>query len=258
MALNYLTPFLRVYLVAITFILGLVMGSFCNAWAWRIVNGEKIQKGRSHCPGCGHVLGVKDLVPLFSWLFLKGKCRYCGEPISPRYPAAELVSGLYYLTMLLCFGLSLDTIRFMLTGSVVLIMSLVDIDIMELPDGFMIAAAVFSLLRLVNGRGAVKNMLLGLIPAFCLLIIILIMDRILKKDTMGGGDIKLLAVFGLHLGPVPCVLLVIVACIAGLLVARILGKGKDTPFPFGPSLALAFWFTAALGTNIVNAYLSLF
>ena len=258
MAVNSLTPFLRVYLVVITFVLGLVMGSFCNAWAWRVVNGEKIQKGRSHCPRCGHTLAAKDLVPLFSWLFLKGRCRYCGEPISRRYPLAELISGLYYVSVVLTYGLTLDSLRFILTGSVVLIMSLVDMDIMELPDGFMIAAAAFSLLRLFNGTGAIKNMLLGLIPAFCLLLITLVMDRILKKESMGGGDIKLLAVFGLHLGAVPCVLLVIVACIVGLAVAKLLGKEKDTPFPFGPSLALAFWFTATVGMDLVNVYLSLF
>lgn len=258
MAVNSFTPFLRVYLIVITFILGLVMGSFCNAWAWRVVHGEKIQRGRSHCPRCGHTLAAKDLVPLFSWLFLKGRCRYCGEPISRRYPLAELISGLYYVSVVLTYGLSLDALRLVLAGSVVLIMSLVDIDIMELPDGFMIAAAALSLIRLTGENGTLRNMVLGLIPAFCLLIISLIMDRVLKKDSMGGGDIKLLAVFGLHLGPVPCVLLLIAACVIGLVCAKFLGKEKDAPFPFGPSLALAFWFTATLGTDIVTVYLALF
>lgn len=252
------TPFMLAYLVFISFIFGLVMGSFCNAWAWRIANGEKIQKGRSHCPKCGHTLAAKDLIPLFSWLFLKGKCRYCGESISKRYPLAELISGLWYLSMVLRFDLSLTTLRFCILGSLLLVLSLVDIDTMELPPGLMAAAAAASLIRLAEAPSSWKNMLLGLIPAAALLGIVLIMDKILKKDSMGGGDIKLMAVLGLHLGPINAVLLLIIACIVGLLVAKLAGKDRETAFPFGPSLAIAAWITILVGEPLVNAYLSLF
>ena len=253
-----LTPFMLAYLVFISFIFGLVMGSFCNAWAWRIVNGEKIQKGRSHCPKCGHTLAAKDLVPLFSWIFLKGKCRYCGEPISKRYPLAELISGVWYLSIALRYGLSLTTVRFLILGSILLIMSLVDIDIMELPDGLMAAAAVSSLIRLVEDASSWKSMLWGLVPAAVLLIVVLIMDKVLQKDSMGGGDIKLMAVLGLHFGAAQSVFLLIVSCIVGLLAAKLGGKDRETAFPFGPSLSIAAWVTALIGGPVIEFYLSLF
>ena len=246
------------YLVFISFIFGLVMGSFCNAWAWRIVNGEKIQKGRSHCPKCGHTLAAKDLFPLFSWIFLKGKCRYCGEPISKRYPLAELISGVWYLSIALRYGFCLTTVRFLILGSILLIMSLVDIDIMELPDGLMAAAAVSSLIRLAEDISCWKSMLWGLVPAAVLLIVVLIMDKVLQKDSMGGGDIKLMAVLGLHFGAAQSVFLLIVSCIVGLMAAKLGGKDRETAFPFGPSLSIAAWVTALIGGPVIEFYLSLF
>ncbi|MCQ2566753.1 MAG: prepilin peptidase [Clostridia bacterium] len=256
--LSELSPFMIIYLSLISFILGLVMGSFCNAWAWRIVNGERIQKGRSHCPKCGHTLAAADLVPLFSWLFLKGRCRYCKEPISKRYPLAELISGLWYLSMILRFGFTLTILRFFILGSLLLVLSLVDIDTMELPGGLMTAAAAASLIRLAENLSNWKSMAWGLVPAVVLLGIVLIMDKILGKESMGGGDIKLLAVLGLHLGAAQTVLLLMISCVIGLVAARLANKDRKTPFPFGPSLALAAWITALIGEPVINVYLSFF
>ncbi len=251
-------PLARVYIIIVSFVLGLVMGSFCNAWAFRMANGGSISKGRSRCAKCGHELAAKDLVPLLSFLFLKGRCRYCREKIAPRYFWAELLSGIYYLSVVWAFGLGLTALRLMLLGSLVLVMSLVDIDTMELPDSLMIAAALTSLLRLAENPANWLSMLTGLAPALALLILVLIMDRLLKKESMGGGDIKLLAVFGLHLGAANCVLLLIAASLLGLASSALLRRKKDTPFPFGPFLAAAAWFAAIFGGDIIDAYLSLF
>jgi len=92
---------MNLYFSIVFFIFGLVFGSFLNCWAWRIVHNESVLKGRSHCAVCNHELGALDLVPLFSWIFLKGKCRYCGEKISARYPLVELICGLYFLSIFL-------------------------------------------------------------------------------------------------------------------------------------------------------------
>ena len=92
-------PLFQIYIGFVFFLFGLVFGSFCNAWAWRIAHDESIAKGRSHCPECGHTLAAKDLVPLFSWIALKGKCRYCGKPISRRYPLVEAILGVYFLSV---------------------------------------------------------------------------------------------------------------------------------------------------------------
>ena len=245
------------YIIALVFVLGLVFGSFSNAWAWRIVHHEKISKGRSHCPVCGHTLAAKDLVPLFSWLSLKGRCRYCGAPIAKRYPLSEAVLGTYFLSVLLVRGVSWDCLRFWALGSLLLVMSLEDLDIMEIEDYLQIAAAALFLLRF-REAGFLKDALLGLIVAAVLLALVLVMERVLKRDAMGGADIKLVAVFGLHFGALQTLLLLVIACIVGLIGAAAAKKGFGKEFPFGPALATAAWITVLAGPQIINAYLSLF
>ena len=247
----------RIYLFALAFIWGAVMGSFCNAWAWRIVHHENIAKGRSHCAVCGHPLGAADLIPVVSYLMLKGKCRYCGEKISPRYLIVELISGLCFVTVLAANDFSVTTLRLLILGCILLTASLVDIDIMELPDGLMIAGAVLSLVRFLEGC-TIGSFLLGLIPAAVLLGVVLLMDRIMKKETMGGGDIKLMAVLGLHFGAAGALFIIFAACVIGLCAALVTGKGTGKAFPFGPDLSLAAWLMAVVGTPLIQAYLSLF
>lgn len=248
----------RAYILSVAFVLGMAMGSFCNAWAFRIVDGGNITKGRSRCPKCGHELAAKDLVPLFSYLFLRGRCRYCKAKIAPRYLLAELISGLYYLSIVWAYGFSLETVRLLLLGSIVLIMSIVDLDTMELPDSLMIAAAMLSFMRLAEEPANWHSMIIGPLPAIALLGLVLIMDMLLKKESMGGGDIKLLAVFGIHLGAANCVLLLVLASILGLAASTLARRKKDVPFPFGPFLAAAAWFAAIFGRKIIEAYMSLF
>lgn len=251
-----LFPLLTAYIVFVTALLGLVFGSFCNAWAWRLVHGESIVRGRSHCALCGHPLGARDLVPLVSWLLLRGKCRYCGGPISPRYPAVELVSALYYVSVVLRFDLTRDALRLLILGSLLLVASLVDWDTMELPDGLLLGGAMAALLRLPEDW---KSLLLGGVAVSVpLLLLVLLADRLMGRETMGGGDIKLVAVLGLHFGPLQSLFLLILACVLGLLLGAWMKKAKDAPFPFGPALALAGWLTALLGESAVSWYLSLF
>ncbi len=252
----HLSAALTAYLLCLTAVLGLIFGSFCNAWAWRVAHGESIVRGRSHCALCGHTLAPRDLVPLVSWLALRGKCRYCGGPISPRYPAVELISCLYYLSVVLRYDLSVDALRLLILGSLLLTASLVDLDTMELPDGLLLAAALAALLRLPGGW---KSALLGAVAvALPLLLVVLLADKLLGRESMGGGDIKLVAVLGLHFGPAQTLFLLILACVLGLLLGAALKKGRGTPFPFGPALALAAWLTALWGGPLVGWYLALF
>jgi len=245
-----------VYILVLSFILGSVFGSFCNAWAWRIVNHEDISHGRSHCTSCGHTLGVRDLVPLVSWLALKGKCRYCGAPISKRYFLAELVLATYFFSILAVWGISFDTLRFWILGSILLVMSLEDLDIMEIEDFLQVLAAVSALIRLIK-PGSWRDMLWGLVVPAVMLLLVLVMEMIMKKEAMGGGDIKLMAALALHFGPFQTMFLLIVACVVGLAGASAAKKGFGKAFPFGPAIAIAAWITALVGTPAVNAYLSL-
>lgn len=250
---------ITVYCFILAFVFGLVFGSFGNAWAWRIVHGEKITHGRSHCANCGHTLAAKDLVPLFSYLALKGRCRYCKKPIARRYPLAELICALIFVSMLARFDLSWTCLRFLILGFLLFVASLVDIDSMILPDGLLITAAVSSLIRLLEDVSSWKDMLIGgLAVSVPLLLIVLLMDKVLKKESMGGGDIKLIAVLGLHFGALQTLFLLILACVTGLIIAAIRKKGKSDPFPFGPAIAIAAWITALCGSSVISAYLSLF
>ena len=138
-----LTNGLRIYLCILFFVCGTVFGSFLNCMAWRIAHHESVLKGRSHCAVCGHTLGAADLIPIFSYLFLRGRCRYCKEKISPRYMAAEVVCGAGFVLSFLRFGLSARTLQIVVLFCILLALSLVDFEIYEIPDRFILAGIVW-------------------------------------------------------------------------------------------------------------------
>ena len=248
-----------IYLTALTAVTGLCMGSFLNAWSYRTAHHESIARGRSHCTSCGHVLEPCDLVPLFSWIFLRGRCRYCGAKISARYPLTELICMFIYLSMIFKFGFTVTALRFILLGSLLFAASLVDIEIMEIPDSMLLMVAAVSLLRLSDGGFVLKDMLIGFFGVSVpLLIVVLIMEAVLKRTAMGGGDIKLIAVLGSHFGALQTLLLLFTACIVGLIFAALRKNKADKAFAFGPCIAVAAWITALIGDKAINMYLSLF
>jgi len=249
----------KVYICILAFLTGSILGSGLNCLAYRIVHEQKWTSGRSACPHCGHVLAAKDLVPVVSFLALRGRCRYCAEKLSKRYVLAEAFLGLCCVTLVLRFGLSFDALSAAVLCSCLLALSLVDLDIQIIPDRFLVVPAAVRLVQLIaDGR-----LMAGLVPALIfgggLLAMSLVMDKVLKKESMGGGDIKLMAVLGLFFTVPECLLLLIIACLSGILIAMVLMKIKDdTPFPFGPALSLAAYVTLLVGQPVVNWYLSLF
>ena len=262
MLTNLPTPVI-IYLVALFAILGLVMGSALNCLALRIARGEKWSgNSRSACPSCGHTLTAADLVPLFSWLLLRGKCRHCGSPVSKRYPLTEATLALIYVALLFKFGFTMQLITPVIFASCLFCLSLVDFDTQIIPDRFHVIPIIarFTELLLCGGlRGLLTGITPGLIIAGSVLVISLVMDKILKKDTMGGGDIKLLFVIGCFLSLPECLLMVMLACLIGLCMASILMRvDTETAFPFGPALSIAAIVTMLVGSPIVSWYLSLF
>lgn len=257
-----LPVFAKIYLSVISFLLGLVMGSALNCLSYRIAHDQKWSSGRSVCPSCGHTLAARDLVPLFSWLFLKGKCRYCGAPVSKRYPITELCLALCYTAVLLRFGLSLHTLSCLVLVSCLFCLTLVDLDIQIIPDRFLIISAVVRLIELAAaGDWAAfgKAFIPALVIGGGVLVLSLVMDKVLKKESMGGGDIKLLFMLGLWFRLPCCLLLLIVACIVGLVVAYITIRAEEgKPFPFGPALSIAAFIVLLCGDPIVDLYLRLF
>lgn len=266
--MTFLTPAVFAYLLFLTLLLGLVFGSFGNAWAWRIVHGEKISRGRSHCAECGHVLSALDLIPLFSYLFLRGRCRYCGKKISPRYPIAEAICAAIFLSFVLRYGLTLGALEYCVLGFLLFVLSLVDFDTCIIPDRFLVLGAASFVAFTVLRSGAIGHDLLmgltgGLALAVPMLLLVLLADHIMKRETMGGGDIKLLFVLGLYTGPAAGLFMIIIACAVGLVFALLpAARGKDAEnpraIPFGPSLAIAAWITLLFSEPFLAWYFGLF
>lgn len=251
-----------VFFVAVTACLGAVLGSFLNCAAFRIVRNEPFVRGRSRCPACGHELSALELIPVFSWLVQRGRCKACGERISARYPLTELAFALLMVLCLLRFDLTALCLRNAVFLGCLFLLTLTDLEAMLIPDGCHIAAVLAWLAALpftgMGGRYILVHALSAVGFGGGLLVISLAMDRLLGRDSLGGGDIKLLAVVTLYLGPVGALFALMLACVIGLAIhlPRRRREGSKA-FPFGPSIALAAAVMLLYGAPLVDWYLGL-
>lgn len=197
----YADPFLTVYCCLLAALLGACMGSFLNCAAWRIVHGESVLRGRSHCDACGHVLAVRDLIPVVSYLAAHGRCRYCGAKLSRRHVLAEAVSALVFVTLLLHYDISLQTLEGWCVAGILLVCSFADLEGYIIPDRFIAVGVVLFIITLFFApqplRRALDGAIGGLAVAGCVLLLVLGMEKLLGREAMGGGDIKLLFLTGL-------------------------------------------------------------
>lgn len=253
-----------IYFVVLAFCLGTCMGSFLNCAAWRITHNESFLSGRSHCPSCGHTLGIVELIPVLGWILLKGRCKHCKEKISVRYLITEIIMGVITVLCLLRFDLTILCLRNYGFLCILFLLTLTDIDEMIIPDGCHIAAVIIWILAepfLFKGwMDVILHLVAGLLFGGGLLIISLIMDRILKRDTLGGGDIKLFGVIGLYLGIVGTMFVMILSCLGGLVFYIIVQskqgeEGEEKAFPFGPWIAMAAAFMLLFGDPIIHWYM---
>ena len=260
--LSFLPVGAKIYISSLAFLIGLFLGSGLNCLSYRMAHGLKWSSGRSKCPSCGHTLAPRDLVPLFSWLFLKGKCRYCKEKISARYPISELVMALSCTALLWRFGIGWELAVVWVLLGCLFCLSLIDMETLTIPDRFLLIPAVCRAAELL-WEGGLSGLWRGAYPALLLggavLLLALIMDKVLKKESMGGGDIKLLFVLGLFFDLPQCLFLLVTACIVGIIAAVVVMRlEKDTPFPFGPSISIAAVVTLLIGEQVTSWYLGLF
>ena len=259
----YTTGLTLGYSLFLALALGACFGSFLNCVAWRVAHREPWWTGRSRCPACGHVLGLPDLVPVVSWLALRGRCRHCGTKVSGRYLCTEVLFAALTAACLLKFDLSLLCLRNWVFLGCLFCLSLVDLEIMEIPDEVLLTAAGAWLVCLPFGgmtwQQAALHLLTGLGTGAALLGLSLAMDHILKKDSLGGGDIKLFALVGLYLGPASTLFAVMLSALLGLaflLLLRRRDSGTEQ-FPFGPAIAAAAAVMMLGGEGMVGWYLSL-
>ena len=254
------TAFL-IYACVVAALLGAAMGSFLNCAAGRMAKDESFLKGRSHCPACGHVLGVADLVPVFSWLFLRGKCRHCGAKISPRYLLTELLFAALTVGCLLRFNLSVLCLRNWILICCLFCLSLVDFESQIIPNGTLLIAAgawvVAEPFLFDSWTKTLAHVGTGIAISGGMLLISMVMDRVLGRESLGGGDVKLYAVVGLYLGLLPSLFALILSCVLGLAVNVPRQRGNSEPFPFGPWIAIAAALMLFFGEALLGWYLGL-
>ena len=248
-----------IYLLILFFIVGTIFGSFYNVVGYRVPKGESLLYPSSHCTKCNHKLAPLELIPIFSFLFLGGKCHKCKEKISCFYPIFEFLSGIAFMLSYMVFGISIDCLLSIVFISMLLIIIVSDYQTMIIPDEILI---VFSILILVikyaiGGFSLVGTSILNGLGSFVFMFVLkLFGDFIFKKESMGGGDIKLLGVYGLVLGFPMSMVSVFLSAFIGLPVSLILlKKNKSHEIPFGPFLAVSaiiIWFTRLDFNTLIN------
>lgn len=230
--------------VILFFVLGVVLGSFYNVVGFRLSNGESIVKPRSHCPKCGHVLSFYELVPILSYLFLRGKCKCCKEKISMFYPIMELFSGILFAVSYYSFGFSYDLLLSIALSSLFIIVTVSDLNYYIIPDQvnlfFGIVIFVINILKF-GFLGACKYAFFGLIIFLLMYLIMIIGKLIFKEECLGGGDVKLLFVLGMTCPLVLSLFGIALSSFIALPVSLIIYiSNKDKKIPFGPFLVGGF------------------
>lgn len=267
MAGMFIDPFVTGYVLVVTALLGLVMGSFINCWAWRATHGESVLAGRSHCPSCGHVLGVHDLVPVFSWLAAGRKCRYCQAPVSARYPATELICTAVFVAIVCVYGVSLEALELWAFAGILLFLSLTDLDSFVIPNACIVAAlavrAAYLAVSFALGQLTLEQIGFFVASAFgvgaALLVVVLAADKLFGRDSMGGGDLKLFFVAAFYFGWQQALFLVIVSCVLGIVVAAVSmraesrGTGSQVAPAASGATAAAQADSATSGTAALDA-----
>lgn len=234
------------------FLLGAVLGSFANVCIWRLPRGESIIWPPSHCPRCQKKLSPWQMVPILSWLLLKGKCGHCGGRISLRYPLVETTTAVIFAAIGYTWGPSVLSLQYCILSLALIISVATDFSHREIPDQVSLgAAAVLALIALPLAQW---GNLLGGIMLFGILFLI----AVLSKGGMGGGDIKLVLAIGLSLGWQLGLLALALAVFAGgvLAIFMLLMGQRKKALPFAPFLAIGAWLAMFFGHRLLDLYIS--
>lgn len=247
----------EVIIYPLVFLYGILVGSFLNVCIYRIPRHESIVTTPSHCMSCGYGLKWYDLVPVFSWLCLRGKCRKCKAPISVQYPIVEAANGVLWILVIALRGLNVEGILYCLFASALLVLSVIDFRTYEIPFGINVFIALLGGVRLVTDR---ENWLLYVLGAVLVSGIFYIVFLVTGGRGMGGGDIKLMAAAGLLLGAPKVFLAMLIGCMVAVVVHPIRMKlsGEDHRLAFGPYLAMGLFLSAVAGDPVIGWYLGLF
>lgn len=239
------------------FIIGSIIGSFLNVCIYRIPDKESIVIGRSHCTSCGHELSFKEMIPIFSYLFLGGKCRCCKAHVSLQYPAVELLTAILYLLSVIRFGYSFYTLLLCIFISVLIVIAGIDAHTKLIPDILNLWILTLGILHILSDSSFFGEGILGFVIVSVPMLAISVFT-----GGFGGGDIKLSAVCGLFLGWKLILLGFFFGCITAALWGTFLilkkKASKKSAISFGPFLATGFILSALFGNQLLSFYLGLF
>jgi leader peptidase (prepilin peptidase)/N-methyltransferase len=261
------------------FLFGIVFGSFGNVVIWRLPRGESLSHPASHCPGCNAPIAWYDNIPVVSWLILGGRCRSCGNPISPRYPLVEALSGCLWLVAGARFGFTFQALWAVVFFYLLMLLAFIDWDLMRLPNQLVLwllgAGLVGVAVAEFTGEFAVPLFstlpgywgspwlaaLVGAVSASGLMLLTSLLYGLVRGGRgYGMGDIKLMAVIGVYLGTYSLMTLffaTIIGAVYGIFAARGSEEGGRHKFPFGPFIVIAAVLVALAGPQIWAWYWSL-
>ena len=248
----------------VIFLFGLIVGSFLNCVIYRLETGGSFLKGRSFCPHCKHKLALQDLIPVFSFLFLRGKCRYCGQKISPQYPLVEIATATLFLLMAEAKPLSIETGFLMVISCFLIVIFVYDLKHYIIPDKVIYPAIaialIFNFQFLISKQFLIFNsQILSAFGAAAFFAAIVLVSR---GKWMGIGDIKLAFLMGLILGwPnifVALSLAFFIGAIMGIGLIIFGRKKMKSEIPLGPFLITGTFLIMFFGNKIMSWYLNLF
>lgn len=248
---------IMVVLYSYCFIIGICVASFINVVIDRVPRNESFVVGRSHCDNCGKVLKWYDLFPIFSYLFLRGRCRYCNCKIPIRGFIIEIFGGLLGMFCFYRFGFSYETIIMFMISMVLLAISMIDLDCMIIPDGLNVTMFILCLILMYLRDITLIDSLIGML---CISLPMFLLNLIIP-DSFGGGDIKLMFVSGIALGWKYSLLAAFIGILlAGsyciyLMIRKLVDRKGH--IAFGPYLAIGIFIALSYGYEIFNWYLNL-
>ena len=252
------------------FILGALVGSFLNVCILRIPNGASIVSPPSHCPSCKTAISFYDNIPLLSYMILRGRCRACGAPISPRYFVVELLTAVLAVALFERFGLGFTFFVSFLFVAALIVISFIDLDVRIVPDVISLPGIVCGLVLSAVGYFFVRpdaelvpspvSSIIGILAGGgFLLATAWLYEKFTGVEGMGGGDIKLLAMIGAFLGwpsvPITLFIASLVGSVVGITCMLLTGAGRRLALPFAPFLCAGAVLFIFFGNQLIDFYL---
>lgn len=247
---------MEVLIYSLAIIYGLIIGSFLNVLILRIPAGENFVVERSHCTSCGYQLAWYDMVPVFSYLFLRGKCRKCGEHISMQYPIVEALNAVLYFCIFYVNGNNYTSVVYCFVASALVVISVIDFRTYEIPLGLTIFIAGMGVVATAIDYQHIPTHIIGMCSVGLVLEILFIVSG---GNWIGGGDATLMMAAGLVLGWQKIIVAFFLACILGSVIHSIRMKVSevDHVLALGPYLAMGIYIMMVWGDGILHWYLGL-